>query len=215
MNKNIFLSYYYDEETPVYGGKIDMISFNKIKLIENGDTTNECIINLPNHSGTHIDFPRHFSNNGKTCSDYSSDFWVFQKTGFLACSIEELPDRIKQLPVDIEILILKTGFGIERKCANYWESQPVIPASYAKILRSSFPYLRVFGFDLISLTSKLDRCEGKKAHISFLIENEILVLEDMNLAEIDRHPEKLIISPLLIKDADGSPCTVIAFFNEI
>jgi kynurenine formamidase len=90
----------------------------------------------------------------------------------------------------------------------------VIPASYGNILRSTFPYLRVFGFDLISLTSKLDRSEGKKAHISFLIENDILILEDMNLTQINDRPHRIIISPLLIKDADGSPCTVIAFFNE-
>ena len=210
----MYLSYYYDLFTPVYGGKTDLISFNRIKAIENGDTTNECVITLPNHSGTHIDFPRHFSKYGKTCSDYKSDFWVFKKIGFLSCSIDELPDRIKELPSDIEILILKTGFGIERGYETYWQSQPVLPASYGNILRSTFPYLRVFGFDLISLTSKLDRSEGKKAHISFLIENDILILEDMNLTQINESPRSIIISPLLIKDADGSPCTVIAFLNE-
>jgi hypothetical protein len=214
MDKNVFLSYYYDLQTPVYGGKSDLISFNRIKVIENGDTTNECVINLPNHSGTHIDFPRHFSNNGKTCSDYSSEFWVFKKIGFLSCSIDELPNMIKGLPSDIEILILKTGFGTKRGHESYWQSQPVIPASYGNLLRSTFPYLRVFGFDLISLTSKLDRFEGKKAHISFLIENDILILEDMNLTQINDSPCRIIISPLLIKDADGSPCTVIAFLNE-
>ena len=214
MNKNVFLSYYYDHQTPIYGGKTEMISFTKIKLIENGDTTNECVIKFPNHSGTHIDFPRHFSNIGKTCSDYSSEFWVFSKIGFLSCSIDELPDRIKELQADIEILIFKTGFGIERGYEKYWQSQPVIPASYANILRSYFPNLRVFGFDLISLTSKLDRTEGKKAHTSFLIDNDILILEDMNLTELNENPKKIIISPLLIKDADGSPCTVIAFFDE-
>jgi arylformamidase len=214
MSKNVFLSYYFDQKTPVYGGKNDVISFDQIKLIENGDTTNECVINLPNHSGTHIDFPRHFSKYGKTCSDYSTEFWLFHKVGFLSCSIEELPNKIKELPSDIEILILKTGFGIERGNEKYWQSQPVIPAYFGKVLRLSFPYLRVFGFDLISLTSKLDRCEGKKAHESFLIENDILILEDMNLTEISEKPKKIIISPLLIKDADGSPCTVIAFFDE-
>jgi arylformamidase len=212
MDKSVFLSYYYDFLTPVYGGKSDLISFNRVKVIENGDTTNECVINMPNHSGTHIDFPRHFSKNGKTCSDYSSDFWVFQKIGFLSCSIGELPYRIKVLPSDIEILILKTGFGTNREHETYWQSQPVIPASYGNLLRSTFPYLRVFGFDLISLTSKLDRFEGKKAHISFLIENDILILEDMNLTQLNESPRRIIISPLLIKDADGSPCTVIAFF---
>ena len=64
---------------------------------------------------------------------------------------------------------------------------------------------------MISLTSKLDRLEGKKAHFSFLIENDILVLEDMDLSNLKETPDRVIIAPLLIEGADGSPCTVIAY----
>ena len=72
------------------------------------------------------------------------------------------------------------------------------------------PYLRVFGFDMISLTSKLDRAEGKLAHIAFLIENVILVLEDMNLEILSITPSTVIISTLQLEGADGGPCNVIA-----
>ncbi|MBW0177674.1 cyclase family protein [Sediminibacterium sp.] len=207
----VFLSYFYEESTPVYGGKTDTISFIPNSSISKGDTANSVTINLPNHSGTHLDFPRHFSDDGKTCSDYPPAFWIFEKVGFLACNIEEVPTKIAELQTDIELLILKTGFGSKRNEEVYWSSQPVIPASFGPLLRAAFPQLRVFGFDLISLTSKLDRAEGKKAHLTFLIENDILVLEDMNLQDLTISPSKVIICPILIKDADGTPCTVIAF----
>ena len=63
---------------------------------------------------------------------------------------------------------------------------------------------------MISLTSKLDRGEGKKAHLQFLIEHDILVVEDMNLENLFNKPKNLIVSPLLFENLDGSPCTIIA-----
>ena len=206
-----FLSYFIDNHTPVYGGYEDQIKITKKSSIDNGDTANSLNIFLNNHIGTHIDFPFHFSNNGKKSSDYDASFWVFNKIGFIECDVLELPKKIKNLPTDIELLIFKSGFGKNRNDDIYWKSQPVIPSSFAKLLKNQFPELRVFGFDMISLTSKLDRDEGKKAHLAFLIDNDILILEDMNLEELYITPNKVIVSPLQLGDADGSPCTVISF----
>lgn len=205
-----FLSYFIDNNTPVYGGYENQIHISKKSSINNGDTANSLNIVINNHVGTHIDFPFHFSNNGKKSSDYDASFWIFNKVGFIECSMIEFPEKIKKLSSDIELLIFKSGFGINRNDEIYWKSQPVIPSSYAKLLRLQFPKLRVFGFDMISLTSKLNRDEGKKAHTDFLINNDILILEDMNLQELSSSPNKVIISPLQISNADGVPCNVIA-----
>lgn len=207
----MFLSHFIDENTPTYGGILDTISFSSISSINQGDTANSLKIRFPNHVGTHLDFPFHFNNNGKSSSDYSADFWIFRNVGFLNCSIAEVPVKLRQLPSDIELLILKTGFGEKRYEEVYWKSQPIIPASFASLFKSHFPNLRVFGFDMISLTSKLNRSEGKKAHLAFLVEEEILILEDMKLDELDVTPNKVIISPLQLKSVDGTPCTVISF----
>ena len=206
-----YLSYFLEANTPVYGGEEGKIQFKQLKSINNGDTSNNQEFHFPGHSGTHIDFPLHFSANGKNCSDYSADFWIFRKVGFLHCSIDEVAGKLQELSEDLELLILKTGFGNERGNKVYWQEQPVIPASLAKLLRSNFPLLRVFGFDLISLTSKLNREEGKNAHLQFLIENDILILEDMNLTTVHETPATVIIAPMLVQAADGVPCTVIGF----
>ena len=206
----MFLSHFLDENTPVYGGITDTISFCSASSIIQGDTANSLRIRFPNHVGTHLDFPFHFNNNGKNSSDYGADFWIFRKVGFLNCSIAEVPAKLCQLPSDIELLILKTGFGEKRYEEVYWKSQPIIPASFASLFKSHFQNLRVFGFDMISLTSKLDRSEGKNAHLAFLIEEEVLILEDMKLDELDVTPNQVIISPLQLKGVDGTPCTVIA-----
>eukprot|EP01133_Synstelium_polycarpum_P004767 gene4767-5554_t len=106
------------------------------------------------------------------------------------------------LPSDIELLILKTGFSSNRGSEVYWKNQPVVKASLASMLRNKFPDLRVFGFDMISLTSKLDRPEGKMAHIEFLVKNEILIIEDMDLNCLERTPDTVVVSPLQIYGAD-------------
>ena len=206
-----FLSYFIDNKTPVYGGYKDQIKISKKSSIDDGHTANSLNLVFGNHIGTHIDFPFHFSNNGKKSSDYDASFWVFNKIGFIECDILELPNRIKNLPTDIELLIFKSGFGKSRNDDIYWKSQPVIKANLATLFRARFPKLRLFGFDMISLTSKLDRSEGKQAHLSFLIDNEILILEDMNLENLLSTPKKVIVSPLQIDNADGAPCTVFSF----
>lgn len=209
--KPVYLSYFIEESTPVYGGHKETISIEESSSILKGNTSNSLKITMPNHAGTHIDFPFHFNNSGKKSSEYPAEFWVFNKVGYLNCSIEDVPEMIKTLSNEIELLILKTGFGEQRDKDIYWASQPVMPAKFAGLFRGAFPKLRVFGFDLISLTSKLDRAEGKKAHIEFLITHDILILEDMNINQLHKSPEKVIILPWQIYSADGVPCTVISW----
>lgn len=207
----IFLSYFLGENTPAYGGAEGTVLFEKSRSISNGDTSNNLYLKFPNHIGTHIDFPRHFSNTGKSINDYPADFWIFNHVGFVNSDMDSLEENCKDLPKNIEFLIVKTGFGEQREQKVYWAEQPVVPASAAEMLKKRFPDLRVFGFDLISLTSQLDKVEGKKAHLAFLIEQDILVLEDMNLNNLFKTPEKVIIVPLQIENADGAPCTILAF----
>jgi len=212
MKEPIFLSYFLNSETPVYGGAAGAFEAQKTNQISRGDNSNNMHLSFPNHIGTHVDFPFHFSSNGKKCSDYPASFWVFKKIGFLECSISAIENESKGLPKDIDMLILKTGFGGRRVEREYWAEQPVIPSSLASFLKTGFPSLRLFGFDLISLTSKLNREEGKKAHLSFLIDENILILEDMNLASLDTIPSSVIVSPLQVDNSDGVPCNVIALF---
>ena len=209
-----YLSYFLDENTPIYGGERGAFIIEKTNSINEGSTSNNLRLSFPNHIGTHIDFPLHFRNSGKRCIDYPANFWIFNKVGVLFANVDEVEGKLDELSSDIELLILKTGFGKNRQEIDYWLSQPVIPAHFASLFKKKFPFLRVFGFDLISLTSKLDRNEGKMAHSQFLLDYEILILEDMNLDLLIKTPQKVIISPLQVANADGVPCTVIAFNSE-
>lgn len=209
--KPVFLSYFLNESTPSYGDEKNVFSHQFVSSIKHGDHTNNSKVHFNTHLGTHIDFPLHFYENGKSINDYNASFWIFSNIGIIECKPENILLKIENIDPEIDFLILKTGFSKYRGTERYWKSQPVIDSSIASILKAKFPKLRIFGFDLISLTSKLDRVDGRLAHLAFLESPEILILEDMNLANLDFRPTKIIVSPLLIRNIEGTPCTVIAF----
>ena len=77
MDSAIFLSHLLDESTPGFGGAQ---SFKKQSdsRIRNGNSSNSQFWSHSNHIGTHIDFPLHFDDDGRSLSDYpNSTDWVF------------------------------------------------------------------------------------------------------------------------------------------
>lgn len=213
------LSHSINTTTPLYGGKYPLIK--KVSSIKNGDTVNETIINTTVHMGTHIDLPYHFYEEGQTLKDFPIEFWFFKKILFVEFVPENTiieNDLIKILEANIDIgydlLIVKTGMGKFRNEEKYWaEGYGFSPNVYI-YLKKNFPNIKVMGFDLISVTSYLNRALGKDAHRTFLNPTSpILLLEDMNLSKvtIENIPSKIIIAPLFIDDCDGLPCSVFAY----
>ena len=65
--------------------------------------------------------------------------------------------------------------------------------------------------DIISLTSPLNKQEGKKSHENLLNESKskpILIVEDMFLENFSNEINKIIISPFYVKGMDSAPCNV-------
>jgi kynurenine formamidase len=215
----IYLSYPLDVSSPSYGNG-NTLRLESGNSIARGDSCNTSIWHLPNHLGTHIDFPHHFVQRGKTVTDYNPKFWFFNSPCILDISPVSPgkiigPDDInfKKIRNDVDLLIVKTGFCEFRKDNIYWENNPGFDPNLAALFRLQFPLLRIIGFDLISLSSFSNRAIGRKAHNHFLNhKNPILLLEDMDLTLVNGNtvlPE-VVISPLIVQGTDGSPCTVFA-----
>lgn len=219
MSKWVYLSYPLSRKTPAYGGG-DTIKIYHEKSIEKGDSCNTQYWSLSNHLGTHIDFPRHFVQAGKTSGDYSPEFWIFHSPFILDIATVE-PEVILEpedvdmdaVPDNIDILVIKTGFCHLREKDIYWENNSGFAPGMATFLRKRFIRLRVFGFDSISLSSFAHRKIGREAHKAFLdYPRPILLLEDMDLSMVDNGMKlkEIIVSPLRVEGSDGAPCTVLA-----
>lgn len=217
--KTVYLSYFINEQTPLYGGEKAIFIEEKSKISE-GAGSNSKYLKLPNHTGTHIDFPNHFSDAGKTINDYPASFWRFDKIFVISFHAqneeiinEEIAGRI-DIPFDTEFLILNTGFFANREKEIYWNNNPGLSPKLAKVLKLRCPNLRVIGCDLISLSSYQNRILGREAHKEFLLQNDILIIEDMKLDEIlGKRIRSITALPLLINKIDGVPITIIAEYE--
>ncbi len=215
----IFLSYLLNPQTPSYGNR-NTFQITKQSSIAQGGSANDSYISTPVHIGTHIDMPYHFFENGQTIESYDANYFYFTKILFLEITPknhvikDELLEKLREIPdIGYEILIVKTGSGSFRNNQKYWKENHGFHPDIYNFLRKNFSYIRVFGFDTISISSFQDRTTGKEAHKQFLNpKNPILLLEDLNLANVNSSISfaSMIIAPLRIEHCDGLPCTVIA-----
>lgn len=217
-----YLSHALSINTPSYGNKDEVLLYPK-SSIANGDTSNTTDFRLTNnHIGTHIDVPKHFYDKGSTITDISPNRWFFFNVCLMEIPCEEgrLMDiadfELAQIESDIDLLLIKTGFERLRNKDIYWNAYPGISEDACEFLRKHLKNLRAIGFDFISLTSPLFKDQGKKAHLSFLNEEDgrpIYIIEDMKLSGLSCKPDQVIIAPLLIEEGNGGPVTVLSINN--
>ena len=215
-----FLSYSLSIDLTSYG-KGEGIKVHQDKSICNGDTCNTCRIEIPNHYGTHIDFPKHFSDSGKDIDSYSAN--CFQSSQIqlidLSTKFNDLKDKVlipddlakMDFSKDAEILIFNFGFWKIRYSDDYIFSNPGFSPECAAFLKKKCPSLRILIMDNISLNPWKNKPLGREAHRAFLLENDILIVEDADLSSLNKKTEvfEIIIAPLRFKSADGTPVTIM------
>jgi len=212
----IYLSYFLDDRTPLYGGGKG-ISIQPERSIIAGDTANTKQISFNNHSGTHIDFPNHFFQDGLTSESYDASFWVFTNPYLFTKEVNAdqiihfTANEIASIPPDIDFLIYKTGFGQYRAEDKYWKNNPGFAPEVSDLLRTNFPNLRAIGMDFISVTAYQHRELGRIAHWAFLGGSRpILLIEDMDVRQLSSQPKSIVCAPILLKGVDGAPVNIIA-----
>jgi len=221
-NNFVFLSHTLAEKTPSYGNR-DKFSIKQASSINGGDTANTSEwLFTNNHIGTHIDIPYHFDENGKKLSDYFADEWFFSSPFIidLPCNTATLiseEDLLKiNIPSEVDLLLIRTGFEKLREKSDYIFNNPGLDPKLMLYLKNSFLKLRCIGFDFISVTSWRYRKEGREAHRKLLMDKNwiIMAIEDMHLFDLKGQPEWVMVAPLIVENGNGGPVTVIAKINN-
>ncbi len=215
-----FLSYPLAEENPGYGSK-SRVMIKKVKSIQFGDSCESFELSLSNHTGTHVDCPAHFFRKGLKVADINASSWNFNspqvikvrlRSGELL-GVEALERKIKP---KTDLLLIQSGWAKIRDQKEYSEANPGIQASVGRFLRSKYPNIRGIGFDWISLSSYLNRPEGRLAHQAFLDPKgkgqPILIIEDMDLRKATPRLKQVLVLPLRVEGIDSAPCTVLGKF---
>ena len=150
-------------------------------------------ISMGSHSGTHMDFPRHFYKNGKTAEDYPLDKFC----GAAVVSTVNEKDILNKdffeanLIEKNDILLLKFNcrpFGITFDAAEY---------------------LADCGIKMIGTeNTDIEDYEDFRVH-RYLLSRDILILEYINLSDVSEGLYTLYAFPLNIENCDGAPVRAV------
>ncbi|MCK5342124.1 MAG: cyclase family protein [Candidatus Heimdallarchaeota archaeon] len=223
--KYVLLSHGINENTPLYGNtpKPRILPHSRIS---EGDSSNTAILSIHNHTGTHIDAPKHFVDDGKAISEYTLDELVFKypvivdcpKDGASLITPEDLQHTSHMLQKS-DCLLLRTGFGQLRDEERYRTHNPGISPETIRWIRRQYPDIRCIGIDTISISSFQHRVVGREAHKeAFLIQKDmggpLLLIEDMDLDLISDAITEMRVLPWQVNGLDSAPCHVIAIIED-
>ena len=181
--------------TPVYDGDPEP-EVEYLKSIENDDVYNLSFIKMTTHSGTHIDAPLHFSEDGSSIDQLRLNTFYGKCTVITVEGILTGEDMERLLPY-CKRRILFRGNG-----------KTFLSHSAAIVLAESLVIL--VGTDAESIATPFDEARPHRE----LARAGITVIENLNLSAIEDGEYDLCAFPVKLAGLEAAPCRAILFEME-
>ena len=181
--------------TPVYDGDPETRA-ERIKSIENGDGYNLTEISMSVNSGTHIDAPLHFYDEGSSIDNIRLNTFFGKCTVISVSGILTGEDMERLLPY------------CKRRVLFHGEGKTFISHSAAIVLAESRVVL--VGTDAQSIAPSFDE---ERTHRE-LARAGIVILENLNLSAIDDGEYDLCAFPIKLGGLEAAPCRAIILEQE-
>lgn len=183
------------------------VRITRIQSIDQGDTCNVSTLALSVHTGTHMDAPLHFIQDGQALDTLPFDATV----GPVRVIEIHDPESIKVAELaehhiqPQERILFKT-----RNSTNCWQSQQFVE-DFVYISREAARFLaeqqiQTVGVDYLSVGGFVR--DGVETHLA-LLGSGIWIIEGLNLAQVEPGHYELVCLPLKIVNADGAPARAI------
>jgi len=178
-----------------------------MKSLEKGDAFSLSKIMMSNHTGTHVDAPSHIIAGGATVTELPLEVMNGR------ARVIQIGHREKIDVPELKQLVLMDDFRILFKTRNslLWSNHKHFSKKYIYLTTDGARYLidngiKLIGFDYHSV----ERFEenGYPVH-KMLLENQIVLIEGLNLAEVEPGEYDLSCLPLPLKGMDAAPARVI------
>jgi arylformamidase len=201
--KLIDISQRLNDSTPVWPGDTPFtFSLNWSK----SDTGSVNVGNMmfSAHTGTHIDAPFHFDDNGKRVAELPLENFFGRALVVDISGKESIgPEELEGFDLkEVTILLLRTGS---------WKDRSVFPLEITYLRGDIGPFLQKNGIQLIGVdVPSVDPLDSKElpAHHSLQL-NGIGILEGIDLDGVEEKTYELAAFPLSIEEADGSPVRAV------
>ncbi|MBG9449370.1 kynurenine formamidase [Cytobacillus firmus] len=156
------------------------------------------------HTGTHVDAPFHFNNEGEKILDLDIELYIGPARVIDVSAYEAVDSEVlKGFDLEgAERVLLRTA--VPNNSEVFPNRIPELTPDMADYLGSKG--VRLLGVDVPSV-DQLDS-KGMETHHA-LYRNGIHILENIMLDEVEEGNYELIALPLPIKDGDGSPVRAV------
>ncbi|KGX86992.1 arylformamidase [Pontibacillus litoralis] len=156
------------------------------------------------HTGTHIDAPFHFDNNGEKVTDLAIDVYIGLARVIDLSAFDQIDEAaLRTCSLDgVTRVLIKTC--VPNNPDHFPAQVPGVTADGAAYLGKKG--IRLIGIDVPSVDA-LDSKEMEGHHT--LYKEGIHILENVMLDRVPEGDYELIALPLPLKDADGSPVRAV------
>jgi arylformamidase len=181
-------------------------SLEAAKRLNRGDSSNVSSLHMSAHTGTHVDSPRHFFDEGPGTESLPLEMLIGRarvielrtRTGITAADLASI-----DLSEDVRLLI-------KTQNSRLW-GDPEFHKDYIGITESGAKHLvghgiKVVGVDYLSV--EVFKTPGAPAHRALLGAGTI-VIEGLNLRDVDPGIYEMLCLPLKVVGSDGAPARVV------
>jgi len=184
------------------------IRLEPVKRMADGDAENLSRLDLDVHTGTHIDAPWHYVENGHTVDHLPLDVLIGPAfVSFLPEVSQITADDLSaiKLPPGTRRLLLRTRNSElwARGVTNFKEDYVALTADAAQWVVDRG--IRLIGVDYLSVQRYID---SPLTH-RILLEADVIIIEGLNLDGVQPGRYELICLPIRLVGADGAPARAI------
>jgi arylformamidase len=201
-----------DASLPVWSGD-PAVKIEGAASIKNGDSYNLSYLHISAHTGTHIDAPLHFLEDGGSIGSIALERMIgpVQVVAIPAGTFRINAAMIEKLPIQkgVERILFKTSnSALWGKGNLFYEDYTALDVSGAKKLVDLG--IQLVGIDYLSISIFEDTIQP---HI-LLLSKGIVILEGCDLSNVPPGTYNLICLPLKVNAIEGAPVRAILIQDE-
>jgi arylformamidase len=182
-------------------------NFTLVSDINKGDTANVTLCHMVAHSGTHMDAPHHFLQNGCGIDSFPLDYGIGRARVIEASGVDIVSHRQlegKGIQSGDRVLIKTRNSKLQWTTLDFQENYVGIDSSAAQFLANTGVVL--VGVDYLSVG--VYHGDNPETH-KILLGGGVWILEGLALGHVSEGVYDMICLPLPIAGCDGSPVRAV------
>ena len=203
----------YDISVPISQGMVvwpgdPAVSMQRVSKIEAGDNANVTHISLSAHTGTHVDAPYHFLQDGDTLEKIPLSLMLGRAYVLHLPEVDSITAEVlaqADIPPRTRRLLFKT-----RNSEIWVRGETEFQTDFVALSPDGAQYLvdrgvKVVGIDYLSIAPYK---QSRPVH-EILLKAGVFILEGVNLSEVAQGRYTLYCLPLNLQGVDGAPARAV------